>query len=189
MWERPESQPKLSLSPEETARLQTKYPHRYKKPQIDPSVLVATGVRVFGDVTVGKETSLWFNAVLRGDVNYIRIGERTNIQDLALIHVSYQAKPAIIGSNVTIGHSVILHACTVGDFSLVGMGSTVLDGAEIGDYVLLGAGSLVTGNTKIPSGMKAFGRPAKVVGPLTDEEKKFLEWSADHYVDLARTYR
>ena len=150
---------------------------------------MAEGVRIHGDVTVGKESSLWFNAVMRGDVHSITIGENTNIQDLSLIHVSYQAHSATIGNFVTVGHSVILHACKVGDYSLIGMGSIVLDGAEIGDHVLLGAGSLVTGNTKIPSGMKAFGRPAKVVGPISDEERKFLAWSAAHYVDLARTYR
>ncbi len=151
--------------------------------------MVADGVRIYGDVTIGKESNVWFNAVMRGDVNFIRIGERTNIQELSLIHVTYEGNPAIIGSNVTVGHSVILHACTVGDFSLIGMGSTILDGAEIGDFVLLGAGSLVTGNNKIPSGMKAFGRPAKVVGPISEEERAYLKWSADHYVDLARTYR
>lgn len=132
---------------------------------------------------------MWFNAVLRGDVNYIRVGEGTNIQDLSLVHESYQKSPTIIGSHVTVGHSVILHACRVGDLSLIGMGSTVLDDAEIGDEVLLGAGSLVTQGMKIPSGSKAFGRPAKVVGKLTEEERAFLRWSANHYVLLAKTYR
>jgi carbonic anhydrase/acetyltransferase-like protein (isoleucine patch superfamily) len=149
---------------------------------------VAPGAHVIGDVVLGKESSVWFNTVLRGDVNYIRIGERTNIQDLSLVHESYKKSPTIVGNHVTVGHSVILHACTVGDFSLVGMGSVVLDDAEIGDFVLLGAGSLVTQGAKIPSGMKAFGRPAKVVGPITDEEREFLKWSAEHYVQLARTY-
>jgi gamma-carbonic anhydrase len=143
---------------------------------------------VLGDVTIGKESSLWFNSVVRGDVNYIRIGEKTNIQDLTLIHESYKKAPTIIGNSVTIGHSVVLHACTVGDFSLVGMGSVILDEAELGEYVLLGAGSLVTQGTKIPARSKAFGRPAKVVGTLTEEEIKFLTFSAEHYVRLSRTY-
>jgi len=121
-------------------------------------------------------------------VNFVKIGEKTNIQDMTLIHESYQKKPTIIGNSVTVGHSAVLHACIVGDFSLVGMGSVILDDAELGDYVLLGAGSLVTPGTKIPSRSKAFGRPAKVVGTLSEEEIKFLTASADHYVRLSRTY-
>ncbi len=156
---------------------------------VDPSVFVAEGVRLVGDVQVGKDSSVWYNAVLRGDVNYIRIGERTNIQDLSLIHVSYGGHPTIVGNDVTVGHSVVLHACTVGDFSLVGMGSVVLDGAELGEYVFLGAGSLVTPRTKIPPRSKAMGRPAKVVGELTDDDLAFLKWSAAHYVRLAQEYR
>src|SRR4051812_25162832 len=101
MWERPEK-PSLTLSPEEATRLKTKFPHRYKSPQIDPTVFVADGVRLYGDVTVGKESSLWFNAVMRGDVHSITIGEHTNIQDLSLIHVSYQAHSATIGNYVTV---------------------------------------------------------------------------------------
>ncbi|MFM8316128.1 MAG: gamma carbonic anhydrase family protein, partial [Deltaproteobacteria bacterium] len=101
---------------------------------------------------------------------------------------SYKKSPTRIGNSVTIGHSVVLHACTVGDFCLVGMGSIVLDDAELGDYVLLGAGSLVTQGTKIPPRSKAFGRPAKVVGSLSDEEIQFLKQSADHYVRLRQSY-
>jgi len=176
------------LDQAELARLKAKFPHRYKNPKIDPSVFIAEGARIHGDVEIGKNSNVWFNVAMRGDVNYIRIGENTNIQDQSLIHVSYETHPCVVGNHVTVGHSVILHACRVGNYSLVGMGSIVLDGAEIGDFVLLGAGSLVTQNTKIPSGMKAFGRPAKVVGPLTAEEREFLKWSAEHYVDLAKTY-
>ena len=175
----------LILSNEE---LKAAFPHRYRQPSIDPSVYVAPGSHILGDVTIGKLSSVWFNCVLRGDVNYIKIGEKTNIQDMTLIHESYKKSPTIIGSSVTVGHSVVLHACTVGDFSLIGMGSIVLDDAELGDYVLLGAGSLVTQGTKIPPRSKAFGRPAKIVGTLTDEEIKFLSSSADHYVRLSQTY-
>ncbi len=177
------------MDPSELSRLKSEYPCRYKTPVVDPSVFIAEGVRLYGDVQIGKDTNLWFNAVLRGDVSYIRIGEGTNVQDLSMVHVSWGDLPCTVGSYVTVGHSVILHACKVGDFSLIGMGSTILDNAEIGDHVLLGAGSLVTGGMKIPSGMKAFGRPAKVVGPISDEERKFLKWSAEHYIDLAKTYR
>jgi carbonic anhydrase/acetyltransferase-like protein (isoleucine patch superfamily) len=164
------------------------YPHRYIKPKIESSVFVAPGAHVIGDVQIGKESSIWFNTVVRGDVNFVRIGERTNIQDCSLIHESYKTHPCIIGDDVTVGHSVILHACTVGNFSLIGMGSIVLDAAEIGEFVLLGAGSLVTQGTKIPSFSKAFGRPAKVVGKLTEEEIERLKFSAAHYVQLASTY-
>lgn len=177
--------PKTKLNLEE---LKTIFPHRYQQPQIDPSVFIAPGSHVIGDVTIGKESSVWFNCVLRGDVNFIRIGEKTNIQDLSLIHESYRKNPTIIGNSVTVGHSVVLHACTVGDFCLLGMGSIVLDGAELGDYVLLGAGSLVTQGTKLPSRSKVMGSPAKVVGSLTDEEITFLEFSAAHYVRLRQTY-
>jgi carbonic anhydrase/acetyltransferase-like protein (isoleucine patch superfamily) len=169
--------------------LQAHFPHRYRSPKFDSSVFIAPGAHVLGDVTLGKECSIWFNAVLRGDVNYIKIGEKTNIQDLSLVHESYKKSPTVVGSSVTVGHSVILHACRIGDFSLIGMGSVVLDDAEIGDEVLLGAGSLVTQGMKIPSGSKAFGRPAKVVGTLSEEERAFLRWSADHYVLLAKTYQ
>ncbi len=143
---------------------------------------------MYGDTWIGKATSIWFNTVVRGDVNYIRIGDNTNIQDNSLVHVTGGGHPTIIGNNVTIGHSVIIHACTIKDFSLIGMGSILLDGAEIGEYVLLGAGSLVTQNTKIPSGSKAFGRPAKVVAELTEEEREMIRASADRYVALAKTY-
>lgn len=168
--------------------LQKHFPHRFKKPSYDSSVFVAEGARVLGDVEIGKESSIWFNTVVRADVSYVKIGERTNIQDNSVIHETFPKSPTIIGNNVTVGHSVILHACTVADYALIGMGSIVLDEAEIGEFVLIGAGSLVAQRTKIPSGMLAFGRPAKAIRPLTDEEKEKLKFSAEHYVKLSRTY-
>ncbi len=165
------------------------YPFRYKTPEIDSSVYQAPGSFVLGDVVIGKYSSVWFNTVIRGDVNFIRIGEGTNIQDMSMIHVSFQSFPTIIGNFVTVGHSVLLHACRVGDHTLIGMGSCVQDGAEIGDNVLLGAGSLVTPGTKIPSGSKAFGRPAKVVGQLTEKEIAHVKWNAEHYMRLSKSYR
>lgn len=164
------------------------FPHLGKKPQIAPSAFIATGAHVMGDVTLGKESSVWFNSVLRGDVNFIRVGERTNIQDLTMVHVTSEGNPTIIGNDVTIGHSCVIHACTIKDFALIGMGSLILDEAEIGEYVLLGAGSLVTQRMKIPPRSKAFGRPAKVVGQLTDEEIEELVFSAGHYVRLAKAH-
>jgi len=169
--------------------LKAMFPHRYKNPRIHASALVAPGAHVYADVEIGEESSIWFNTVLRGDVNYIRVGKRTNIQDNTLVHVAYKAYPCLIGDDVTIGHSAVIHACSIGNTSLIGMGSIVLDGAEIGDFVLLGAGSLVTPKMKIPSGVKAFGRPAKVVAELTEEEKESLRFSARHYVNLAKTYK
>jgi carbonic anhydrase/acetyltransferase-like protein (isoleucine patch superfamily) len=169
--------------------LKHKFPHRYTNPKIHPSVFIAPGAQVFGDVEIGADSSLWFNSIVRGDVNFIRIGERTNIQDLSMIHVSYHGHPTIIGNGVTIGHASILHACTIGDYALIGMGTQILDGVEIGEYSLIGAGSLVTKGTKIPPRTQAFGRPAKVTGELTEKQIEHLRWSARHYVNLARTYR
>ncbi len=127
--------------------------------------------------------------MIRADVNFVRIGERTNIQDLTLIHESYQASPTLIGNDVTIGHSCVLHACTIKDFSMIGMGSTLLDDAELGEFVLLGAGSLVTQGMKIPAYSKVLGRPAKVVGKLTEAEIEKLKWLSQHYVKLSQIYR
>ncbi|MEZ4749981.1 MAG: gamma carbonic anhydrase family protein [Bdellovibrionota bacterium] len=169
-------------------KLQKRFPHRYKNPVIDPTAYVAPGVAVEGDVTIGAHASLWFNAVLRGDVGRIVIGEGSNIQDLCMVHVSYQKSSTLVGCNSTIGHSAILHGCQIGDNVLVGMGSLILDNAEIGDWVMLGAGSLVTEGKKIPSGTLAFGRPAKVIRELTEKEREYIAWSSDHYRHLARTY-
>ncbi len=166
-----------------------KYPHKFNPSKIHPTAFCAPGSHVIGDVHIGAESSLWFNSILRGDVNFIRVGDRTNIQDLTMVHVSYQASPCIIGNDVTVGHSCVLHACTVKDFALIGMGSIILDDAEIGEFVMLGAGSLVTQRTKIPPRTLAFGRPAKVIRELNEEEIQELRFSASHYVQLAKTYR
>ncbi len=168
--------------------LKAMFPHRFRDPKVHASALVAPGAHVYGDVEIGEDSSIWFNTVLRGDVNYIRVGKRTNIQDCSLVHVAFKAYPCLIGDDVTIGHSAVIHACTIGNSSLIGMGSQILDGAEIGDFVLLGAGSLVTPKMKIPSGSKAFGRPAKVVSELPEAERESLRFSARHYVNLAKTY-
>jgi len=169
--------------------LQKLYPHKYKTPQIHPSAMILPSAQVMGDVHIGAGSSVWFNSVLRGDVNYIRVGEKSNIQDNSVIHVSYRKSPTIIGNSVTVGHLVTLHACTIKDFVLVGMGSVVLDDAELGEFVLLGAGSLVTPGTKIPAYSKALGRPAKVIAKLSDAEIESIRWNADHYTRLASSYR
>jgi carbonic anhydrase/acetyltransferase-like protein (isoleucine patch superfamily) len=163
------------------------FPHLEKTSRLAPTVFVARGAVVLGDVVVGEQSSIWFNTVIRGDVNFIRIGSRTNVQDLCMIHVSGQY-PTEIGDGVTIGHSVVVHSCKIGNNVLIGMGSVILDGAEIGDDVILGAGSLVTPRTIIPAGSKALGRPAKVIGQLTDAEKEKIHQSADRYVNLSTAY-
>ncbi len=164
-------------------------PYRGIVPKIHQSVFVAEGSHVIGDVVIGKDSSVWFNAVIRGDVNFIRIGERTNIQDGSVLHVTHERYPLIIGSNVTVGHAAVVHAATVHDYCLIGMGAIVLDNARIGPYALIAAGAVVVGNTVIPEGMLAMGVPAKVVRPLTADERQSLIQSAQNYVDYVATYR
>ena len=163
--------------------------HHGVTPELDPSVFVAAGAVIIGDVKIGKESSIWFNAVVRGDVNYIRIGERTNIQDGAILHVTHNVYPLLIGSNVTVGHGVILHGARVEDFTLVGMGATVLDNARIGSYSLIAAGSLVPENAVIPEGVLVAGVPAKIKRSLNDDERRRIAESAAHYVEYVREYR
>lgn len=159
------------------------------RPTVDPSAFVDESAQVVGDVVLGARSSVWFNAVVRGDVHYIRIGEETNIQDLCVLHVTSGRYPLNIGNRVTVGHSVTLHGCTIGDLCLIGMGATVLDAAEIGEGSLVAAGSLVAPGTKIPPGSLAMGSPAKVKRALTAEERESLSASAAHYVEYARAYR
>ncbi|MFA5833472.1 MAG: gamma carbonic anhydrase family protein [Bacteroidota bacterium] len=158
-------------------------------PKIDPSVFIADGVHIIGDVVIGKDSSVWYNTVIRGDVNYIRIGERTNIQDNSVVHVTNKKFPTNIGSNVTIGHSAVIHACTINDYSLIGMGAVILDDANVGKYSLIAAGAVVTMGMKIPEGVLVAGVPAKIVRALTEDERKFLAQSAQNYVDYVATYR
>jgi carbonic anhydrase/acetyltransferase-like protein (isoleucine patch superfamily) len=159
-----------------------------KRPQFPPSVFIEASAQVIGDVEIGAESSVWFGSVIRGDVHYIRIGARTNIQDLSVLHVTRKTHPLILGNEVTVGHRVTLHGCTVRDRVLVGMGSTLLDGAEIGEGSIVGAGALVTEGMKIPPGSLALGMPARVKRALTAEESAFLIKSAQNYVDLAQIY-
>lgn len=155
-----------------------------KSPVIDGSCFVAETADILGDVRIGKNSSVWYKSVLRGDDNYIQIGESSNIQDNTVIHVA-ELYPTLIGDNATIGHSSIIHACTIGNNCLIGMGAIILDGAEIGDETIIGAGSLVAAGKKIPSGVLALGMPAKVIRELTAEEKISLKESAEKYVRYA----
>ncbi len=165
------------------------HPYKGITPKIDPSVFTVESAEIIGDVVIGKNSSVWYNAVIRGDVNYIRIGERTNIQDGCLLHVRYQKYPLFIGSNVTVGHGAILHACTIKDYCLIGMGAIILDNAQINPYTLIAAGAVVLNNTVVPEGVLFAGVPGKVIRDLTADERKMIEGSAQNYVDYVRTYR
>lgn len=166
----------------------TLHPYKGIHPTVDPSAFVAPSADVIGDVTIGERSSVWFGAVVRGDVNPIRIGARTSIQDNTVMHATGGWTETHIGDDCTVGHGVILHGCTVKNRVLVGMGSILLDDVELGDDVILGAGSLVTQRTKIPSGVLAFGRPAKVIRELTDAERRQIRDSAAHYLALVADY-
>lgn len=163
-------------------------PHHGILPKLIAPLFIAPNASIIGEVTAGAHCSFWFSSVTRGDVHRIDIGEGTNIQDLSMLHVSYKKAPLKIGSHVTVGHSVILHGCTVGDRVLIGMGSVIMDNAIVGDDCVIGAGSLVTEGTRIPKGSLAFGRPAKVVRPLTPEEILSVAQSAEHYKKVAASY-
>jgi carbonic anhydrase/acetyltransferase-like protein (isoleucine patch superfamily) len=156
----------------------------HKKPTLGKNVYIAKGAVVFGDVTLGDFSSIWYNAVARGDINRIVVGHHTNIQDNSVLHLADHF-PCIVGNYVTVGHSAIVHACTIGDEVLVGMGATILDGATIGDQCLIGANSLVTTDTKIPPGTLVLGSPAKVVRKLTFKERGKLKTWAQKYVRYA----
>ena len=157
-------------------------------PTLHPTAFVAPGASVIGDVTLAEESSVWFQAVLRGDINRIVIGPRSNVQDGAVVHLA-DDYGAFVGELVTVGHKAVLHACTIADEVLVGMGAIVLDGAEIGARTIIGAGALVTGGTKIPPGSLVLGSPAKVVRALSLEEQAGIKVWAEKYVALARAYR
>jgi carbonic anhydrase/acetyltransferase-like protein (isoleucine patch superfamily) len=149
---------------------------------------IAPGATVIGDVTLGDESSVWFGTVVRGDVMPIVIGARTNIQDGSVVHVTSGKSRTTVGDDVTVGHMVLLHGCTVESCVLIGMGSVVLDDAVIGADSIVAAGSLVAPGTRIPSGSMAMGRPAKVVRPLTEEDRVLVRNSCRAYVESARVY-
>lgn len=163
-------------------------------PDIAPSCFIEASALVIGDVTIGEHSSVWPFAILRGDVNKITIGANTNIQDHCVLHVTHDGPynpggyPLIIGNNITVGHRVTLHGCTVRDNCLVGMGSTIMDGAIIHSNNLVGAGSLVTPGKELESGYLWMGSPVRRVRALTEEEIQSIEYSAQHYVRLKNRY-
>jgi len=171
------------------------YPFKQWSPKTGSETWIAPSADVIGNVTMGEACSVWFGCVVRGDVHYIKIGDRTNIQDLSMIHVTHYKKedmsdgnPTIIGSDVTVGHRVMLHGCTIEDACLIGMSATILDGAVIGRESIVGAGALVTKNKVFPPRSLIMGSPAKVVRELSDDEVKELYASAKRYVSFSKEY-
>ncbi|MBX3303419.1 MAG: gamma carbonic anhydrase family protein [Nitrospira sp.] len=158
------------------------------KPTVPTSCFIEATAVVIGDVVMGEECSVWFNAVVRGDVHSIRIGDRTNVQDLCMLHVTHDTHPLVIGNGVTIGHHVVLHGCTIHDRVLVGMGAIIMDGAVIGEDSVVGAGALVTEGTVVPPKSLILGSPAKVKRPVTEKELDWIKGSAGNYVKYARQY-
>jgi len=157
-------------------------------PSIAPTAFICDDAIVVGDVEIGEDASVWFGSIIRGDVNYIRIGARTNIQDGTIIHVSSKTHSTILEENITVGHRVTLHGCHVESGCLIGIGAIIMDGARVGRNSIIGAGSLVTPGTQIPSGVLALGSPARVKRDLTEDELAYLDKSWRNYVELKAEY-
>lgn len=157
-------------------------------PDIHESCFIAENAFVIGNVQIGEKSNIWYGTVLRGDMDYLRVGKNTNIQDNSTVHNDYNT-PTNIGDNVTIGHNSIIHGCTIKDNVLIGMGSIILNNAEIGENTIIGAGSLVTQGKKIPSGVLCMGSPAKVVRELTKEEIEHIKKSAENYVQMGMEHK
>jgi carbonic anhydrase/acetyltransferase-like protein (isoleucine patch superfamily) len=163
-------------------------PFKNVVPKLGADVFVAETAALIGDVEIGDQSNIWYGTVLRGDVHEIRVGARTNIQDGTIVHVTSGRFGTYIGSDVTIGHAAILHACTLGDLSFVGMGATVMDGAVVEDGAMVAAGALVTPGKRVKSGELWAGSPAKLMRALSDDDLKAFKLSALHYVELAHQY-
>lgn len=163
-------------------------PFKAKKPRVPESVFIAENATVVGDVEIGEDSSVWFGSVVRGDVDRIRIGARTNIQDLTVIHVTTNTHPTILGDEITIGHRAVLHGCHVEAGCLIGIGAVLLDGVRIGQRSLVAANSLVTPGTIIPPASLVMGSPARVKRELTDDELAYLDRSWRNYVELKEIY-
>ena len=159
-----------------------------KDPTIDPTAYIAPEATVIGDVRIGARASIWPGAVARGDINFIEIGEASNVQDGTIVHLADDF-PVVIGKHVTIGHAAIIHACVIEDECLIGMGATILDGAVIGHHSIIGANALVTQNTIIPPGSMALGTPAKVVKTLTKEQQAGIKKWAEKYVEVSAAHK
>ena len=157
-------------------------------PTIATSAFVEETAVVIGDVVIGSESSVWFNSVVRGDVHYIHIGHRTNVQDLCLLHVTNDTYPLTLGDDITVGHHAVLHGCTIKDRVLIGMGAVIMDGAIIEEDCIVGAGALITERMHVPSQSLVLGTPARVKRPLTEDELKWIKESALNYIRYAQYY-
>jgi len=158
-------------------------------PKVGENAFVEETAVVVGDVVIGAESSVWFLSVVRADVNFVKIGSRTNIQDLCVLHVTHDTHPLIIGDEVTVGHHVVLHGCTIKDRVLVGMGAILMDGVVIGEECIIGAGALITEDTVIPPGSLVLGSPGCVKRPITEKERVWIKRSAANYVRYASEHR
>jgi carbonic anhydrase/acetyltransferase-like protein (isoleucine patch superfamily) len=158
------------------------------KPTIAPTAFIEDTAAIIGDVVIGENSSVWFYAVVRGDVHSIRIGARSNVQDLSMLHVTHDTHPLVMGDDVTVGHHVVLHGCTISNRVLVGMGAIIMDGAVIGEDCVVGAGALVTEGTIVPPKSLILGAPAKVKRAVTDQELAWIRESAANYVNYSRQY-
>lgn len=162
-------------------------PSFVKQLRINPSAFIAPGALIMGDVVIGADSSVWYQAVIRGDTEAIRIGSSTNIQDLTMIHAD-PGFPCTVGDRVTVGHRAILHGCTVGDGSLIGMGAILLNGSRVGAGSIVGAGALLLENMEVPPGSLVVGSPARVLRPLDDPARERLDHSWRHYCEMARRH-
>ena len=158
-------------------------------PKVAATAYVDPSAQVIGDVVIGERASVWPNVTIRGDVNYIRIGDESNVQDNSVLHVEHDIYPCIIGNRVTVGHAVVLHGCVIEDDCLIGIGAIVLNGAKVGAGSVIAAGALVTERMEVPSGSMVMGMPAKVKRPLTAEERERFRENAQNYVQYRETYR
>jgi carbonic anhydrase/acetyltransferase-like protein (isoleucine patch superfamily) len=164
------------------------FAHRGRFPQIAESAYIENSAAIIGDVVIGEDSSVWFNVVIRGDVNYIRIGRRTNVQDGSVIHVTHDTHPTLIGDDVTIGHNVTLHGCLIKDRCLIGMGAVVLDDVVVGEDSMVAAGAVVAPGTRIPPRSLAIGAPARIKRSLSDQEVAHLKQSAANYLGYMQDY-
>ena len=164
-------------------------PYRGVMPRIAQSAYIDTSAQVIGDVVVGERSSVWPNVTIRGDVNYIRVGDETSIQDNTVLHVDHQVYPCIIGNRVTVGHSAVLHGCDVADDVLIGIGAIVLNGARIGAGAVVAAGALVPEGMEVPANTLVMGTPAKVKRPVTAEEQVRFKKNCDNYVKITAIYK
>ena len=164
-------------------------PYKNIHPKIHPSVYIDESAQVIGDVEIGEKTNIWCNAVIRGDVNTIRIGKKTNIQDGCLLHVTYQTYPLILGDELTVGHGAVVHGCTIKNRTLIGMGAKILDGAVIGEECIIAAGAVVRERSEIPPRSLAAGVPAKVIRKVTDKELQYFLDAMERYIREAEEYK